>query len=54
MKPHAPAALPPGKSLQHLLNRTLGEPQDRSGHFEDETQLLPLPEFEPQIVQPVA
>ena len=40
---HAPATLPPGK--------TLGEPQSRSGRVR---KISPPPGFDPRTVQPVA
>jgi len=36
------------------LNRRLGGPNGRSGHFEGEKNCLPLPRFDSRAVQPVA
>jgi hypothetical protein len=49
-QPHAPAALPLGKT-QYALYRGLGGTQGRSGPVR---KTLPLPEFDPRTVQPVA
>jgi len=43
----------PGKELRYPLNRRLGRPDSWSGHFGEEENLLPLPAFEPQTVQPL-
>ena len=42
------------KRLRSPVNRKVGGPRIRSGRCRDEIQLLPLPAYEPQIVQPVA
>jgi hypothetical protein len=44
----------PGKEHRYPLNRRLGRPHGLSGHFWEEENLLPLPAFEPQTVQPLA
>jgi hypothetical protein len=41
------------KEPRFLLSRGLDGPQSRSGGFGKERNLLPLPEFEPLIIQPV-
>jgi len=48
-----PTALPPEKSPppQYWLNRWLGGPQSRYGHFEAETNPLPLPGIKPQFLR---
>jgi hypothetical protein len=46
-KPHALAALFPGKEPHHVLSRRLGGVCRRSGRFGDEKSLLRLPVFEP-------
>jgi hypothetical protein len=53
---HAPAALPPGKSPQYPLYRTLGGPQSQSGRCEEEKILEPTGTrtLDPSVVQPVA
>jgi hypothetical protein len=38
---HAPAPLPPWKSLLHPLDRRLGGPQSESGRCEEEKNLAP-------------
>jgi hypothetical protein len=43
-----------GKEPWYPLNRRLGGPQNWSGHFGKKKNLLPLPGFEPQIIQPTA
>ena len=47
---HAPAALPPGKT-RYPLCRRLGGPHRLSGRVRN---ILPLPDFDPRTVQPVA
>ena len=47
---HAPAALPPGKTL-YSLYRKLGGPQGRSGRVR---KISPPLGFDPRTVQPVA
>jgi hypothetical protein len=42
---HAPAALLPGKSLRHLLDR-MGVPQSRPGRYGEE-KIVSLPGIEP-------
>ena len=37
----------PGKEPRYPLKRGLGGPQSRSGRFEEEENVSPLPEFEP-------
>jgi hypothetical protein len=49
-QPHAPAALPPGKT-RYPLYRRLGGPQGRSGQVR---KISSLPGFDPRSVQPVA
>jgi hypothetical protein len=39
---------------QYPLSRRLGGPQSHSGRFGEEKYLLPLPGFDPRIVQTVA
>jgi len=48
------AALPPGNSPWYPLNRSLDVFQSRSGHYEQEINLLSLQRFEPMIIQPIA
>jgi hypothetical protein len=45
---------PGGGEPRYALCRRLGEPQGRSGSFGEEVNFLPLPRFEPWIMQPVA
>jgi hypothetical protein len=48
---HFQTALPQEKNPRYLLNRRLGGPQIRSGHFgEEKNNLLPVPVIEPQLV----
>jgi hypothetical protein len=47
---HAPAAIPPGKTLYPLYRR-LGGPQTRSGQVR---KISPITGFDPRTVQPVA
>ena len=47
---HAPAALPPGKTLYPLYSK-LGGPQGRSGRVR---KISPQPGFDPRTGQPVA
>ena len=47
---HAPAALPPRKTL-YPLRRMLGGPKGQSGSVR---KISPSPGFDPQTVQPVA
>jgi hypothetical protein len=47
---HAPAALPPGKSLRYQLTRRIGGPQNRSGRNGEEKNLFSLPEIEPRLL----
>jgi hypothetical protein len=49
-QPHAPAALPPGKT-RYLLYRRLDGPQDRSGRLR---KISPPSGFDPRTFQPVA
>ena len=46
-----PAPFSPGKETRFPSNRKLGGPQSQSGVLERENR-LPVPEFEPRIVQP--
>jgi hypothetical protein len=39
---------------RYTLNRRLGRPHGWSGYFAEEENLLPLPAFEQQTVQPLA
>ena len=48
-EPHAPAALPPGKTWYPLYRR-LGGPQGQSGWVR---KISPPPGFDPQTAQPV-
>jgi hypothetical protein len=53
---HAPAALPPGKSLRYPFYRRLGGPQSRSERY-GEVKIFTLLGLElpaPLVVQPVA
>jgi hypothetical protein len=50
---HAPAALPQEKSPWYQLDRTLSEPQSRSGSGSEEKNSQPLPGLETPIIQPV-
>lgn len=54
VQPCALASLPLGKSTWYPLNRRLGGCENQSGCSGVEKNLLPLPGFEPQIIQPVA
>ena len=47
---HAQTALSLGKGPGCPLNRRRGGPQSQSGRFEEEVNVLPLPEVKPQIV----
>jgi hypothetical protein len=49
----SPAALPLGKRRRYQFNRELGGPQNQSGHFGKEINILSLPRFEPRIAYPV-
>jgi hypothetical protein len=49
-----PGRFIPGKEPSYLLNRRLSEPHNQSGRLGGEKNLLLIPEFEPQNVQPVA
>ena len=49
-----PGRFTPGKEHQYPLNRMLGGSQSRDEGFEKEKNLLALPGFEPQTMQPVA
>jgi hypothetical protein len=52
---HAPATLPfRGKTPWYPLNRRLGEPQSRSGHFGEEKNVLTQRRIVTQIIQPIA
>jgi hypothetical protein len=53
-QPHAPAALPQGKSPWYLLGRSLGGPQNRSRRGGETRNSQPVPGLEPPIIQPVA
>ena len=44
----------PGKEPRYPMKRGLGGPQSWSGRFGEEENLSPLPELEPQIVQPLS
>jgi hypothetical protein len=48
---HAPASLPPGKSLWYTLHKRLGGPQSQSGRGGEEENSQPLPGLEPSIIQ---
>lgn len=52
-QPHAPDALPLGKSASHPMNRRQDGPQSRSEPFGKHKNPLPLPEIEFRIIQPV-
>jgi hypothetical protein len=45
---------PWGKSPQYPLNRRLGAPQSQFGCVGEVINLLRLPGFKPQIIQPIA
>jgi hypothetical protein len=47
---YAPAALPHGKQLPLPLNKRLGGPQSRSGHYGEGKSILPLREIEPRFL----
>jgi len=49
-----PSHLTSGQDHQYPLNRKLGVPQIQSGLFGEEIKLLPLLEFKPWTLQPVA
>jgi hypothetical protein len=51
---HTPAALPPGKDPWYPWDRSLGEPQSRSGRGGEKKNSQPLPWLEPPYIQPVA
>ena len=53
-QPCVRAALPRGRSLRFPLNRRLCGFQSCSERFREETNHLPLPEFESRVVQVVA
>jgi hypothetical protein len=53
-QPHARAILPSGNETQYPFNKGLDWPHIWSGRCGEELGLLPLPGFEPQIVQSVA
>jgi hypothetical protein len=46
--------LNPSKQPWYVLQRRLCRPQTQPGHFGEEKDLLLLPGFEPQIIQPMA
>jgi hypothetical protein len=50
---HAPVALLQGKSPRYALDRRLGGPQSRPGHYREEKILAPVGNRTP-AVQPVA
>jgi hypothetical protein len=50
---HAPAALTPGKSPWHPLDKRLGGPQSQSGRGGEEKNLQSLPGLEPPIIQTI-
>jgi hypothetical protein len=47
-----PSRYPWEKKYQQPLNRWLGGPQTQHGHFEEDTDLLPLPAVNPWIIHP--
>jgi hypothetical protein len=49
-----PRPLCPQERTPFTMNRRLAGPQSRCGRFGNELNLMPLPGFEPRIVQPVA
>ena len=51
---HAPASLPPEKNPRNHLIRDWVSPRAGLGVAAEQTNLLPLPEFEPRSVQPIA
>jgi hypothetical protein len=53
-QPHTPAAIFPGQSKRHQLNRSLGASRIRYGRFGDEIYLLSMLGFEHVIIQPLA
>jgi hypothetical protein len=44
---------PGERAPQYTFNRRLGQPPGPVYYFGEEKELLPLPEIEPQIIQPV-
>jgi hypothetical protein len=48
-----PQPIYPRERTWHPLNRWLVGPQSKSGHFREEFNLLPLPEFALWIIQPM-
>jgi len=49
-----PRLLYPRRKSPRYLKRRLGVPQNRSGHFGVEINVLPLPGFEPRTTQLIA
>jgi hypothetical protein len=49
-----PGRFTPGKEHQYQLNRMLGGSESRDEGFQEEENLLALPDFEPQTIQPAA
>jgi hypothetical protein len=49
-----PQQLDPGEKPQYSLSRWLGGIHTQSGRFGEDKNLLPLPGFEPWIVQSIA
>jgi hypothetical protein len=45
---HAPAALPPKKSLRYPLDRRLSESQSCCGHSDSGDNICAIPEIEPE------
>ena len=49
-----PREIYPPEKLRHPFNKKLGGPQSRSGRFEEEKNILPLPGFELWTAQPTS
>jgi hypothetical protein len=49
-----PGHFTPRKKARYPLNRRLSEPQSQFGHYGEEKDILSLPSFEPQTIQPIA
>jgi len=49
---HILVTVPGEKNYWQLLNRGLGGPHTQHGHFEEDTNLLPLPAVKPWIILP--
>jgi len=49
-----PRQIYPPEKLRHPFSKKMGGPQSRSGRFEEEKNILPLPGFELWTAQPIA